>query len=375
VPARNEEDLLPSALHALAEQRTADGMPLAHDTYEIILLINNSTDRTRHVARGFERLYPSLQLHVLEREFDNAHAHIGHVRRLLMDEACRRLEAIGRVEGLILSTDSDTRVASNWISRNAEEVARGAEAVGGRIIVLPCEQDAINSATQQAYRYDILYRRLICWTEDRCDPEPHDPWPKHHQHFGASLAITARAYRAAGRLPPRRYLEDVAFYDAMMRRDLRIRHSNLVRVFTSGRLSGRTRFGLSRQLRDWEGSPRRLLRMRVESARFLEQLFKTRRELRILWRQARRGQCRAALDPGLPAALGVTPGWIFDKARRTRYFGLLLEDISFYERFRRMWPDAVRLAKLLHVVEELETGFEADWRFRISRSSPAPALA
>ena len=30
----------------------------------------------------------------------------------------------------------------------------------------------------------------------------HDPWPRHYQHFGASLAVTADAYRRAGGLPP-----------------------------------------------------------------------------------------------------------------------------------------------------------------------------
>lgn len=32
-----------------------------------------------------------------------------------------------------------------------------------------------------------------------------DPWPRHHWHFGASLALTARAYRCVGGLPMVRY--------------------------------------------------------------------------------------------------------------------------------------------------------------------------
>src|SRR6202451_4345676 len=283
MPARNEEDLLPSALQALADQKMLNGASLRHDSYEVILLINNSTDGTKQVAEHFKRLYPTLHLHAVERTFDKSHAHIGYVRRLLMDEACRRLESGGRPGGLILSTDSDSRVSPNWICRNSEEIARGADAVGGRIVVLPCEQDSMDSAARNIYRYDHVYRRLVCWLEDRWDPEPHDPWPRHYQHFGASLAITPRAYQAAKRLPPRRYLEDVAFYDALIRHDIRVRHSNAVRVFTSGRVDGRTRFGLSRQLKDWQGSRTRLVHMRVESADFLHQLFKTRRQLRRLW--------------------------------------------------------------------------------------------
>src|SRR5579875_272697 len=135
VPARNEEELLPSCLRALAEQTTPTGSPLSHDSYEIILLINNTTDNSARVAQSFRRLYPSLQLHILERNFRQSHAHIGYVRRLLMDEACRRLELSGSGNGIILSTDSDTQVASNWIVQNLAEFASGADAVAGRIVL------------------------------------------------------------------------------------------------------------------------------------------------------------------------------------------------------------------------------------------------
>ncbi|MGA8027867.1 MAG: glycosyltransferase, partial [Bryobacteraceae bacterium] len=95
VPVRNEEDLLPAALRALAEQKTLRGGALSHDCYEVILLINNTTDASPDIARSFKRLYPTFRLHIAERDFGRSEAHIGHVRRLLMDEACRRLESAG----------------------------------------------------------------------------------------------------------------------------------------------------------------------------------------------------------------------------------------------------------------------------------------
>jgi hypothetical protein len=363
LPARNEEDLLPSALQSLAEQKTLNGEPLPYQHYEVILLVNNSTDRTPEIARSFQRLYSSFRLHVVNRNFEKSHAHIGHVRRLLMDEACRRLEGLDRFEGLILSTDSDTRVAPNWICRNSAEITQGADVIGGRIVVLPCEQELIDTTTQEIYRYDHLYRRLLCWLEDRCDPQLHDPWPRHHQHFGASLAITPRAYRLARRMPPRRYLEDMAFYEALIRRDIRIRHSNLVRVFTSGRLNGRTRFGLSRQLKDWQASRRRLRSFRVESVPFLESLFDTRRRLRCLWLGSRKTRRAGNLEAAEVATrLGIPVECLLEEARSAAYFGLLITEIRFYERFRRMWPEGVRLARIEKVVEELRTAFKADRR-------------
>jgi glycosyltransferase involved in cell wall biosynthesis len=374
VPARNEEELLPSALQALAEQKQLDGSPLPYSSYEVIVLINNSSDLSRQVAEEFQRLYPKLRLYVAERNLDNSHAHAGYVRRLLMDEACRRLENVGAGSLLILSTDSDTRVAPNWIARNSQEIARGAQVVGGRIVVLPCEQDSLDSAAQEIYRYDHVYRRLVCWIEDRWDPEPHDPWPRHHQHFGASLAITPRAYQAARRLPPRRYLEDVSFYDMLVSRDIKIRHSNAVRVFTSGRLNGRTRFGLSRQLSDWQGSRKRLAGIRVESARFLSHLFRTRRQLRRFWLDYRQTQEIAPhVAEESAAALGLPFRQIIQTVQAARYFGALLRDLEFYERCRAMWPEWIRLASLPRAVDELVAAFDAD-RLRRRRSAEMPAV-
>jgi glycosyltransferase involved in cell wall biosynthesis len=366
LPAKNEEELLPSALQALTEQKMLQGAALPHAFYEILLLINNSTDRSSLVAKSFQRLYPTLRLHVIEREFEPSQAHIGHVRRLLMDEAFARLEWLGLSSGLILSTDSDSRVAPNWICRNLEEIDKGAEAVGGRIVVLPCEQASLDAATQSSYRYDHLYARLVCWVEDRWDPQPHDRWPRHHHHFGASLAIRPQAYKRAGRLPPRRFLEDLAFYDALLRSDIRLRHANTVRVFTSARLKGRTRFGLSRQLNEWQQGGRGAHHVRVESARFLEHLFQTRNRLRQVWTLYRTGEepLTGAVQE-ISSALGLPPRTLTEVTRQAQFFGALLFDLKFYQRCRAGWPEWVRLARLTDAVDELTAAFEA-----ARRSSP-----
>src|SRR5690242_5314682 len=57
VPVKDEEDLLPSALRALAEQKTITGDEFDHERYEVILLINNTRDRSRQVVEQFQRLY------------------------------------------------------------------------------------------------------------------------------------------------------------------------------------------------------------------------------------------------------------------------------------------------------------------------------
>lgn len=358
VPAKDEEELLPSALRALAEQKTLSGEPLDHEQYEVILLINNTRDRSRQVAVQFQRLYPTFKLHIVERNLNKSHSHNGYVRRLLMDEACRRLEMRQATRKVILTTDADSQVASNWISRNQEELANGAQAVGGRIVILPGDEVLLDPATRAIQKYDHRYRRLIAWLEHRFDPQPHDPWPRHYQHFGASLAITPRTYRFVGRLPPRRYFEDIAFYQALMQHDVRLRHSNRVRVFTSARLTGRARFGLSSELSDWQLGGKKGLRARVECGEFLEYLFAVRRKFRLLWADYQNNhELAAPRVRELSQDTGLSFSYIAAEVRAARYFGLLLDRIKFYEICRDQWPDRLRLAPMEDVVDDLQAAF------------------
>jgi glycosyltransferase involved in cell wall biosynthesis len=358
VPSKDEEKLLPSALRALAEQTTIYGDPLDHDRYEVVLLINNTRDRSRQVAEHFQRLYPAFRLHVVERNFDKSHSHNGYVRRLLMDEAYRRLEMAHGDRKIILTTDADSQVASNWISRNLEEFANGAEAVGGRIVISAGDEALLDPVTRAVQRYDHLYRRLVAWLEDLFDLQDHDPWPRHHQHFGASLAIAAATYRFVGRLPPRRHFEDIAFYQALIHHDVRLRHSNRVRVFTSARLTGRARFGLSRELTDWQIRGKKALRERVECREFLEYLFSARRRFRLLWLDYQRTrELPANRVRELSSDTGISVSHILRELPAARYFGFLLDRTKFYEMSRKQWPDHFRLAPLEHVVDDLLTAF------------------
>jgi GT2 family glycosyltransferase len=360
IPVRNEEDLLPDALHALAEQRRLDGHPFPHSEYELLLLINNTVDRSAQVAGHFGRLYPSLRLHIVERNLSPANAHIGYVRRLLMDEAFRRTRAAQAGEALMLSTDADTQVASNWIAQNLAEMRAGAEVVGGRIIVAGDERASLDTVTRSLLTLDALYRRLVSWIESQLDPDPHDPWPRHHHHFGASLAITPDAYEKVGGVPPRRHLEDVAFYAALLRCDIRIRHSMKVRVATSARLAGRTRYGLSKTLSDWRQSGRRGFRLPVESRAFLEFLFDTRHRLRRVWLKGNLSRQPSLEEVStLAASMGCACGTLRNEIRAARRFGTLLENVRFYRQCRAAWPEWKRLDELQSVVDDLLAAFRS----------------
>ncbi len=249
IPVRNEAEAIVRTLDSLACQVDLSGNALDPDSYEVLLLANNCTDDTAESARCFARRNPRFSLHVVEAALPPACAHVGTARRLLMDAACRRLFHCKQYRGVIASTDGDTRVAPDWAAQMLAEMDAGADAVGGRIRV-ERQRGEDRDARLYALR-DMAYQRGLARMEHLLDPDPADPWPRHHQFFGGSLGVTALAYRHVGGLPVLPCLEDVALGDALRRVDARIRHSPAVRVSTSPRQEGRTALGLSSQLREW----------------------------------------------------------------------------------------------------------------------------
>ncbi len=279
VPVRNEAAGITQTLAALAAQTDGAGTSLPLGNYEVLLLANNCTDDTADVARAFARHSPKFALHVAEIALPPALAHVGAARRLLMDAACRRLLSACGPCGVIATTDGDTTVAPDWVFQTLHEVERGADAVGGRIRVAACRPCPDRHARLYHLR-DHAYQRGLSQLESYLDPDPADPWPRHHQFFGGSLAVTAAAYRRAGGLPVQSCLEDVAFGEALRRTDARIRHCLDVRVSTSARQDGRTPLGLSSQLREWGEMGRGGHAHWVQQPAAVEERLRARRTLR-----------------------------------------------------------------------------------------------
>lgn len=282
IPARNEEAALPATLNALRLQVNSHGTPLDHDLYEVIVLLNNCTDASSDVVRKFQQTYPTFHLHCAERSLAAEIAHVGTARRMLMDTAYHRLSSSTHPHTVILSTDADTTVAPDWISRNLRAIEDGAEVVGGVIHLKPEDIGSLDAGTLQAYRADRRYQRNVARLESLLDPDAADPWPRHLEHFGASLACTPAIYARAGGLPPVSPLEDVAFIDALRRVDARIRHAPDVSIVTSARLEGRAEVGLSWQLRQWQKAALTGESQMVDSAAWLAHRFSSMALLRKL---------------------------------------------------------------------------------------------
>ena len=249
VPARDEADALPRLVAALDAQRDADGSPFERGEAEALVVLNNCADRSADVLAALADERPWLRFVACRLGADESH--VGRARQLAMDAACTRLLAAGRPDGLVLSTDADTEPAPDWIARTAAEIDLGVDAVGGRAMLRADERGALAPGVRRLYLLDLAYRRALEELRDLYAPDLHDPFPRHHHHFGASLAVTARAYAHVGGLPAVPTSEDVALADALVEAGARLRHSPLVRVRTSARSDGRAVGGLAEAFAAW----------------------------------------------------------------------------------------------------------------------------
>ncbi len=237
IPARNEADRIAACLRALAGQRGAPPPAVA-------LLLNNCTDATASIVRA---LAPSLPFPIDLRCIDlpPASAHAGAARALAMQRAA----ALAGPAGVLLTTDADSVAPPDWIACNLTALARGVDAVTGRAVIDPAEARLIPDALHQADARECAYAALIDEIASLLDPDPADPWPRHAEDSGASIAVTVAAWRLVGGMRPAPVGEDRAFVDALRRHDLAIRHDPEVWVSVSGRIDGRAAGGMADTIR------------------------------------------------------------------------------------------------------------------------------
>lgn len=236
IPARNEAERVAACLLSLNAQLTRPD--------HVLLLVNNSNDETKTIARSLrDGLRYSIE--VVARDLPDVLSSAGHARRLAMDLAAGRLAP----DDVLLTTDADSIAPSDWIARNLQALAGGADVVCGR-----AELDAREAALLPvSLRTDeATEARLIALLDAialTLDPEAHDPWPRHTEASGASLAVRAGAYHRVGGIPPVANGEDRAFVRALWMMDARVRHDPAIAVTVSGRLDGRAADGMAATLR------------------------------------------------------------------------------------------------------------------------------
>jgi glucosyl-3-phosphoglycerate synthase len=226
VPARDEEHRIAGCVAALGAQT------VSRCEFEVVLVLDRCADRTAEVAERSARRF-GLRLVLVEGPGVGA----GAARRLGMDLAAERLLSRGLAHGLIATTDADSRPAPDWLARQLAHVRDGARAIAGLIELDPDEMRMLAP--------EVLDRRERDAAERLGRVREADPSAAHHHFAGASIGVTAGAYRAVGGLEPVVALADATFAERLAGYGIPILRPGDVRVRTSARATGRAARGLA----------------------------------------------------------------------------------------------------------------------------------
>jgi len=188
---------------------------------------------------------------------------------------------------------------------------------------------------------------------------PHDAFPRHHQHFGASFAVTTKIYERSGGLPPVSPLEDVAFYDRLQSLDARFRHSPLARVKTSARHDGRVSIGLAWQLNKWTQMGKRDKFPLVASADEMTNWFLVRRKLRGFWENLHLKNLAIEKETTVFAGkIKVKPKSLHRKIRASKTFGVLAHALWIEIKENTDWSARFPLSEVRQATRDLRLTLE-----------------
>ncbi len=310
VPARNEQARIGDCLRALALQQGAH-------RHAILLLLNNCTDRSAELVRWLQPALP-CPVHIVEHSFPADRAHAGQARRLAMQHAA----ALTRIDGVVMTTDADGIVAPDWIEANMAALDSGADVVCGRAVIDPTEAALIPAHLHADDALECGYGNLLDEIHALLDPDPADPWPRHSEHSGASIAVTRHLLHRVGGVPSVPLGEDRALLAALRCIDARVRHAPEVTVCVSGRLDGRAAGGMADTMRRRVVRQDPLLDDRLEPAAACAHRAQSRHDLRQVWARPTPGGVAALTDRLLLPADWLA-AWL-----RTPFFGTVWAQVE-----------------------------------------------
>ncbi len=243
IPAKNEENYLLKTLKAIINQKDNKGESIDKNLYEITVLCHNCNDKTYESALEFKIKYANYNLNVLKLDSKTLN-NVGTARRILLDVSAHRL--VGG-DGWVITTDADTIPEPNWLYNTLTQ-SRNVDMVCGKILVNTAELDkSVIELLKAKQKYNLLITEL----ESFIIPCKNDPWPKHSNNSGPSLALRKSVYLSVNGIPPVGFLEDIALYKLVKSFGYIIKHDNEVVVETSGRLLSKTEMGLGSELNNW----------------------------------------------------------------------------------------------------------------------------
>jgi hypothetical protein len=233
IPVHNEAETIEDCLTALAAQSH-------RDPFEVVALLNNCSDDTARIAHDLASRLP-YELHVQTHWLNPGDLNAGVARRMATQYAL----SLAGENGIILTTDADSKVATNWIAANIAAIDAGADVVAGMAVLDDRDAETLPEKLLIDDEKEEAFGTLLDEIDWLLDPDAADPWPRHTQHSGASIAVRARFLTLAGGVPAIPLGEDRRLFRRLRDVDARIRHAAEVTVTVSGRAVGRAQGGMA----------------------------------------------------------------------------------------------------------------------------------
>jgi glycosyltransferase involved in cell wall biosynthesis len=218
IPARNEEELLPRCLRSVL--RACSALP-ANVTYDVVVVVDSSTDGTRKIAQSL------LQGHglVLSAEVGI----VGKARAIAAEASLKRYEGPA-AHCWLANTDADCCVPESWLVDHLSYAAKGVEAIAGTVDV----DDFSEHTAGVSERFRLSY--LL-----------HPDGTHPHVH-GANLGVRADVYLRAGGWNNLATAEDHDLWNRLSHHRTKRLSVGRVKVLTSGRRLGRAPHGFAEAL-------------------------------------------------------------------------------------------------------------------------------
>ena len=234
IPVKNEEAQIGACLDSLRTQtRPFD---------RLVLLLNDCTDATLEICSRFRAQMQGVEIH--EATLPGHLASAGEARRLALHFA-----ALPEPNSIILTTDADAVPERFWIEKNIREMSAGAEVVCGMAEINPEDAEIIPRALHDDDEKETFLLSVLDEITALLNPDPFDPWPRHQQQSGASIAVRRDVLHLAGGPPHVATCEDRALIERLRLVDARIRHAPNIMVEVSGRLQGRALGGMAETIK------------------------------------------------------------------------------------------------------------------------------
>lgn len=219
VPARDEEELLPACLDAIADAVSA--LTRAHPAIRtrVFVVLDACQDGSAEVVAGRSGVSAVV----------SQAGNVGVARALGVAAAADWAAATGEASLWVANTDGDSVVPRHWLQSQIRMARRG------RVLVV---------GTVRPRADDLSADELAQWHERHSDADGHE-----HVH-GANLGFAWDAYESVGGFAPIPTHEDVELVAALRRAGVDWVATGEIPVTTSGRRVARAPNGFARYLED-----------------------------------------------------------------------------------------------------------------------------